>query len=279
MDLTDINNIRQILDRFHLAPSKSKGQNFLIDSEALNQMVEAAKLGPDDVVVEIGPGLGVLTIELAKRVKKVLAVELDSKAISALEHTLVDCKNVEILSSDILATKNQELKDKLGGDYKVVSNLPYNITGKVLRKFMSYEPRPLSMTLMLQKEVAERLVAPAGKMSVVAVSAQVYSQPQIMAIVKKDSFYPEPAVNSAVIHFSNFSTNLFTTNKVDEKKFWQLVKIGFSSRRKQLHNNLMTGLKLDKETVKNALIGIKIDPKTRAQDLSIIDWLNLAKKF
>ncbi|MBI5621711.1 ribosomal RNA small subunit methyltransferase A [Candidatus Falkowbacteria bacterium] len=279
MDLTDINIIHQLLDKYALTPTKSKGQNFLIDRGALAEVMAAAELTPDDAVLEIGPGLGVLTRELAATAKTVLSVEVDAPAVRALRHTLADLANVEVLQADILKLKNQEISDRLGGPYQLVANLPYNITGRVLRKFLSYPPRPTSVTLMVQKEVAERLTALPGKMSILAVAAQVYGTVELVAVVSRQSFYPAPEVDSAIVHLAGFGQDRLNLKGVDEQRFWQLVKIGFSSRRKQLQNNLSAGLKMTKDAVKEHLIAAGLDPQIRAQDLSIDDWLRLAKKF
>lgn len=280
MDLTNLQTIKDYLSGYEIRPTKNRGQNFLIDRGALDKIIKAADLRKDDLVVEVGPGIGVLTRELASRVKKVLAVELDRKLIKLLRNTsLKGLDNVELWENDILKVKNEELAARLGGDYKVVANLPYNITGVVLQKFLTFEPRPKEMVLMLQKEVAERITAKAGEMSILGVSVQLYGRPEIAAIVPSKSFYPAPAVDSAVVKISHISDDLITKNSLDEKKFWRLVKIGFSARRKQLQNNLMSGLKLSKEEVKNILIKAKLNPLIRAQDLTVEDWLKLTGIF
>jgi 16S rRNA (adenine1518-N6/adenine1519-N6)-dimethyltransferase len=286
MDLTNVNTLKDLLASYSIYPSKSKGQNFLISREALEEIVKVADLQPEDLVVEIGPGVGVLTRELAARVKKVLAVELDRPLIKVLKQTLRDFNNVEILEGDILHIKNQELAERLKnqkiGDsqgYKVVANLPYNLTGRVIKKFLSYDPKPQAMTLLLQKEVVERILAKPGGMSLLAVSAQLYSRPESGGIITRENFYPEPEVDSAIVNFKNINTDFLRQNGLDEKKFWQIVRIGFASRRKQLQNNLAGGLKKDKEEVKNILIKAKFDLKCRAEDLAVKDWLKLTKLF
>jgi len=287
VDLTNLSSLKNLLASYKIYPTKSKGQNFLINKKVLGEIIKAADLEKDDLVLEVGPGIGVLTQELASRVKKVLAVELDKKLIKVLTSTLADFENVEILAGDILKIKNQELAEKLGGpaspdgslggDYKVVANLPYNITGQLLKKFLTYQPRPREMTLMLQREVAERIIAKPGKMSLLAVSVQVYSQPKLVNLVNKKSFYPQPEVDSAILKISNINDDLFSQAGIEEGRFWQLVKISFSSRRKQLKNNLAVGFQLSKDQVESSLIKAKINPLARAQELDIDQWLRLSK--
>jgi len=279
MDLTNWYDIQDLMEQFRLFPDKSKGQNFLIDRDVLEEIIAVADLKKDDLVLEIGPGLGVLTAELAKRVKKVLAVEFDKRLIRVLEFTLKKFKNVEILNADILKIKNEEIKKLLGGDYKLISNLPYNLTGRVLRKFLSYQPKPTMMVLMLQKEVAKRLTAKAGEMSLVGLQAQFYGEPEIAFLVDKKSFYPVPEVDSAIVKILGLKERTGEIKALDEDKFWQIAKIGFSARRKQLKNNLAAGLKIDKSEVEKCLKIANLEPLIRAEDLNLSQWLKLSKMF
>ncbi|MFA5076201.1 MAG: 16S rRNA (adenine(1518)-N(6)/adenine(1519)-N(6))-dimethyltransferase RsmA [Patescibacteria group bacterium] len=278
MDLTDLATINQLLTRYRIWPTKEKGQNFLIDQEVLDKIIAAADLDSEDLVLEIGPGLGVLTQELVKRAKNVLAVELDRQLVKVLENNLKDCQNLQILAGDILKIKNSDLAQDLGQPYKVVANLPYNITAQILRKFLSYTPKPQQMVLMVQKEVAERVTALPGQLSLVALAVQLYGQPEIVSVVSRQSFYPEPAVDSAILKISQIDQIWQFTPQI-EKRFWQLAKIGFASRRKQLQNNLVAGLKLSSAEVKNGLVKAKLDPLIRAQDLGVGDWLKLSTIF
>lgn len=275
-----VQKLKKLFEEFGVWPSKSKGQNFLINQNVLEKIVKAANLKNNDYVLEIGPGFGILTEELIKKAKKVLSIELDKRLVYFLKQKFKRENNLEILESDILKIKNNELYKKLVGekdDYKLVANLPYNITGAVLRKFLTYKPKPREIILLLQKEVAQRIVSKPPKMSLLSLSVQYYGQPQIIDFVSKESFYPKPEVDSAIIKIElKKNKNL---SEDEEKKFWQLVKIGFSSPRKQLQNNLAAGLKKDKESVKEALKLVKLAPECRAQELDLGQWISLSKNL
>ncbi|MEK7130380.1 MAG: rRNA adenine dimethyltransferase family protein, partial [Patescibacteria group bacterium] len=196
MDLTDIAAIKSLCKQYGLYPSRERGQNFLISRDVLDDMIAAAGLKKDDIVLEVGPGFGVLTLELAQRVKKVIAVEQDEILIKALQENLdkENIKNVEIIEGNIIQVKSEKLKVK---SYRIVSNLPYQITSRFLRVFLSdegaeTENKPQDMTIMVQKEVAERICAKPGAMSLLAVSVQFYGRPEIVRNVSKDCFWPEP---------------------------------------------------------------------------------------
>lgn len=279
MDLTSLSEITQLLKDYGVAPTRGKGQNFLVDHEALMAMVEAANLKPTDAVLEIGPGSGVLTQELATRAKKVVAVELDKKLVQMLKKTTKGAKNLEVVEGDILNFTNQELADRLGGEYQIVANLPYSITGVTLRKFLSQGPKPKRLVLMLQKEVAQRLAAKPGRLSLPGLQAQLYGEPRIYQIIKKTSFFPVPEIDSAILIIDNIGAGQAVADGLDDKKFWQLAKIGFSSPRKQLFNNLAGGLHITKDLAAQLLKKAKIGPQARAQELSVADWLRLVKNF
>ncbi len=272
--------LKQLFEEYGVWPSKSKGQNFLIDQVVLEKIVQAAGLQPDNNVLEIGPGFGILTEELIKRAQKVLGIELDKRLVYFLKQKFKHEKKLEILQTDILKIKNSELYDKLTkgqGSYKLVANLPYNITGAVLRKFLVYEPKPEAIILLLQKEVAQRIIAQPGKMSLLALSVQFYGQPQIIDYVSQESFYPKPKVESAILKIT--VKNIYNLEVLMEKKFWQLAKIGFSSPRKQLQNNLSAGLSIAKESLKNSLKLAGLRPDCRAQDLNLDQWISLTKNL
>lgn len=275
MDLTDLVAIKNFCKKYGVRPSREFGQNFLIDREILEEIVAAADLKKEDVVLEIGPGFGVLSVELSGRVKKVLAVEADRKMAGAAREILTEYKNVEIIEQDILkfSTSNFQLPNY---GYKIVANLPYQITSAVFRKFLSEEPRPSEITVMVQKEVAERICAAAGEMSLLSLSVQFFGQPEIVAIVLRHAFWPEPEVDSAVLKISNIQ-EVYKKNKdkIDPEKFFRLAKIGFSARRKQLQNNLAGGLRLPNETVQDILVKLGFNPRVRAQDLGVDDWIRL----
>lgn len=265
---------KELCKLYDITPARSKGQNFLINENTYNEIIKAAELNKDDVALEVGPGLGFLTAALAKRVKKVIAVELDDKLVEVLRTGLAaqGIKNVEVVNGNILdfGIKISDLNN-----YKIVANLPYNITSIFLRKFLTAEHKPSMMVLMLQKEVAERIVAEPGKMSLLAISVQYYARPEIIKIVPKNNFWPTPEVDSAIIKLT--INNLQLT--INEKDFFRLVKIGFSARRKMLKNNLANGLHVDCEEVEKILTASGSNPKIRAQDLSVSDWKKIFGKF
>lgn len=262
--------------KHNILPSRQKGQNFLIDESVLAKIVEAADLKPKDKALEIGPGFGVLTRELVKRSNRVVAVELDKKLAFFLKRRFKDFKNLEIIEKDILDLK---IEDEGFKKYKLIANLPYNITSIVLRKFLETEYKPELIVVMVQKEVAERICAKPGGMSLLSVSVQFYAEPEIVAIVPKESFWPEPEIDSAILRIvtRNYAELRGTMRNLSEKDFFQIVRIGFSSRRKQLHNNLANGLRLEGKIIKNILSNLNLDPLIRAQDLGVSDWLKLAK--
>jgi len=286
-----LSEIKNLLKLYSVKPSKAKGQNFLIAENVLAKIVNSADLDKNDFVIEIGPGLGILTQELVKNCKKVLAVELDKQLIYFLKNRFKGVKNLEILEGDILKFKNSDLIKKLGGEgkYKIVANLPYSITKPVIRKFLTYLPRPQAMVVLVQKEVAQKITAKSGKLNLLGLSVQFYGQPEIMGLVEKENFYPQPEVESAILKIKVRQGRLpqeveqvLAEDKISsfqEKKFWQLIKIGFSSPRKQLQNNLATGLKLSNLSVKNKLKECGLKEEIRAQDLNLRDWACLYLKF
>ena len=273
MDLTSEIVIRDLFKKHQLRPSKRFGQNFLIDKGVLRKIIEAANLQPEDIVLEIGPGLGALTIELAKKAGKVIAIEKDSKMIEILKETLKDFKNVEIIQEDILTIPDSRFQ--ILNSYKVVANLPYYIVSPVIRKFLENEIPPNEMILMIQKEVAQRICGEPPDMSLLAVSVQFYAQPEIISFVSKESFWPQPKVDGAIIKLKVKNKKL----KIDKNLFFKIVKAGFSQPRKQILNNLSKMLKLEKETIKSWLLKNNIQPQQRAETLGVKDWIKLSKSF
>jgi 16S rRNA (adenine1518-N6/adenine1519-N6)-dimethyltransferase len=264
--------IKNFFKKYKIFPKKWLGQNFLISKEVLRKIVEAAEISKKDKILEIGPGIGNLTIELAKRAKKVIAVEKDKRMIEILKENLKDFKNVKIVQGDILKLEPRSYTLKT---YKVVANIPYYLTSRLIRKFLETKNKPKSMVLMVQKEVAQRICAKPPKMNLLAVSVQFYANPKIISFVPKDCFWPKPKVDSAILKISNLKTQ----NLKLKKLFFKIVKAGFSHPRKQLINNLSKGLKIEKEKIKKWLLENKIKPEKRAESLSIEDWLNLVKNF
>ncbi len=269
-----IQKIKSLCEKYNIRPLKRYGQNFLVDESVPRKMCDAAKLAKDDFVVEVGPGLGTLTSALALRAKKVLAVEIDQNAVRASREITTSHANVEIIEKDILELSNLELTEILGSpQYKVVASLPYNLTSLLLRKFTEDEPRPSTCVFLVQKEVAQRVCAKPGEMSVLSIAIQFYGKPELAAVVKRGAFWPTPEVDSAILKISNYP--MIESSNLDRKHLFQIVRIGFSARRKQLQNNLMSGLHLPREKVLKILEKLGLNPQVRAQELSVKQWVEL----
>ena len=279
MDLTSVKTIKELLSQHGARASKGLGQNFLIDKNALEKIITTADLKPSDNVLEIGPGIGTLTQELAKNVKKVIAVEKDRKMCEILQETLENYKNVEVSNKDILKANFQSLKD-----YKIVANLPYYITSPVIRKFLErpegYPNQPELMVLMVQKEVGQRICAKPPNMSLLAVSVQFYADPKIISYVSKNCFWPSPKVDSAIIKITpRGQTSRQAGGQTSPDLFFRVVKAGFSQPRKQLSNNLSKILKMDRKKVNEWLSRNNIGSSQRAETLSIENWKNLTNSI
>lgn len=268
MDLVLKQTIQNLLRKHSIRPSKRLGQNFLVDRSVLRKIIQTAKLSSKNVVLEIGPGLGVLTVELAKRAKQVIAIEKDRTLSRLLEDILKaeGVSNVKVINKDVLQISNSQFPaSRQGGlisNYKLIANLPYYITSPVIRKFLETDNPPQLMVLMVQKEVAQRIVAKPPKMNRLAVAVQFYGKPEIVSYVSKKSFYPIPEVDSAIIKIVPQPIP-----KIDTKKFFELIKAGFSAKRKMLKNNLSLEASM--------LEKLGINPRARAENLSIEEWLKL----
>lgn len=248
---------------------RTMGQNFLVDKQALAQIVVAADIQSADTIVEIGPGLGVLTAELSKRASKVFAIEKDDKFAEVLK-TQYTSSNVKIINQDALDFDPGSYQLK-ANSYKLVANIPYNITSLIIRKFLEGEDKPEMMILLVQKEVAERIIAQPGDMSLLAVSVQFYAEVKIVAIVPKESFFPIPKVDSAIIKLKVKSQK----HKVQSREFFRIVKFGFAAKRKTLENNLSAGMHIKKDDAHDIIKKADFQAKIRAEDLSVEDWIRL----
>jgi 16S rRNA (adenine1518-N6/adenine1519-N6)-dimethyltransferase len=274
MDLTSPKTIKELLYKYETKPSKGLGQNFLIDRNVLNKIIEAADIEPTDTVLEVGPGIGVLTQELAQRAKKVIAIEKDETMVEILKETVKDYKNIEVINGDILEQfKSPDSK------YKVVANIPYYITAPLIRMFLESQNQPEEIILMLQKEVAQRICSKTPDMSLLAVSVQFYAEPKIVSSVSKNCFWPAPKVDSAIVKIIPGKRYDISTDS-----FFEVVKAGFSQPRKQLVNNLTTlkssnGVKLTKEQILVWLSKNNIKPNQRAETISVSGWVDLTKSL
>ena len=282
--LFNIDHLKFLCQKYNLRPSKKYGQNFLINEEVIEQIIESAEIKKADTIVEIGPGFGSLTFALSGRAQKVIVFEIEKK----LSDYWSDKKpgNVEIVWGNALKHLDKMPDEK----YKVVANLPYQITSPIIRAFLEADNPPVQMILMVQKEVAERICAKPGDMSVLSVAVQYYAEPEIMAKVSRSNFWPEPRVDSAIIKLSLrapvggaaipgdcFASLTMTHGR---EKFFQLVKAGFSSRRKLLIKNLepIVGKK-NKQKIREAFEKLNIKETARAQELSVEQWDFLAKEL
>jgi 16S rRNA (adenine1518-N6/adenine1519-N6)-dimethyltransferase len=247
-------DIRRLLEQWDLRPSKGLGQNFLVDQTILEKIIAAAELTSDDVVLEIGPGLGTMTERLARDAGHVVAVELDGRLIPVLQSVLAGLGNVTLIQGDMLALDPATLIGAVARQhpgassrYKVVANLPYYITSAVLRHLLEAAVRPQRMVITVQREVAQRIVAKPGQMSLLAVSVQLYGQPKLLFRIKPGSFYPSPEVESAVVQVDLHATPTLSVH--DTEALFRVVRAGFAQRRKQLRNALAAGLRQPPESI------------------------------
>ncbi|MFC1908050.1 16S rRNA (adenine(1518)-N(6)/adenine(1519)-N(6))-dimethyltransferase RsmA [Chloroflexota bacterium] len=274
---------RKLLRRFNLQARKGLGQHFLINEEVLKFITSTAGLTPTDVIMEIGPGLGVLTKELAMQSGWVVTIELDSRLAAMLKQTLSSFNNVTIINDDILqidpAILLQEQKVNFPPltsspfSYKVVANLPYYITSSVLRHFLEASLKPQTMVVMVQKEVAEVITAKPGQMSMLSISVQLYGEPTIISYVPAQCFYPAPEVDSAIVKINLYSQP--PVEVTDKESFFELVRAGFCASRKQIVNSLTQGLGLPKAEVLSLLEKAGIISQRRAETLTIDEWAKL----
>ncbi|PKO10204.1 MAG: ribosomal RNA small subunit methyltransferase A [Chloroflexi bacterium HGW-Chloroflexi-2] len=268
-------NVRNLLREYDLSPRKSLGQNFLVDHGALEKVVDAAEIEPIDVVLEIGAGLGSLTRFLSAAARKVVAVELDSKLIPILETVLGSEGNVELVYGDILKLDPTRLISV--DQYLVVANIPYYITSAIFRHLLAAKRKPRRIVMTIQKEVAQRICAEPGDMSLLALSVQVFGKARIVAKISAGSFYPAPNVDSAVIRVDLYPNPLVDESKLDT--FFQLSRAGFGQKRKMLRKSLAAGLSLPVAVAEEMLIKNDIDPTRRAETLDLEEWGKLTEHY
>jgi 16S rRNA (adenine1518-N6/adenine1519-N6)-dimethyltransferase len=272
-DPTGFVDARAILRRYRIRPDTRLGQNFLVDAAALERVMQAAELDPGDAVLEIGAGLGTLTARLAREVRRVVAVELDDRLIAPLREVLAACPNVEVIQADALRL---DLDDPMRGEpFRVVANIPYQITSHLLRRLMEMPAAPDRVVLTLQAEVVDRVVAGAGEMSLLALSVQVYGAPRRMASIPAGAFFPVPQVDSAVLRIDRHPSPVIPADLIPS--FFRLARAGFHQRRKQLRNSLAAGLGIPGVEVAVLLERAGIRPDRRAQELALEDWERLTR--
>ena len=282
-----LSQTKAFLRTFDLRARKRLGQHFLINEGVLETILETAELTPADVVIEVGPGLGVLTRELAQAAGWVIAVELDDKLAALLKETLVSFKNISVLNQDILQVEPSSLIKGLEPvfppsienpyNYKLVANLPYYITSPVLRHFLEAEVKPQVMVIMVQKEVAQSIVAQPGDMSILSISVQFYGKPEIVRYVPASSFYPPPEVDSAILKVTPYPRPQVPVS--DARSFFEVVRAGFATPRKQIINSLAYGLSRPKNEALALLKEADISPQRRAETLTLDEWARLWQVF
>lgn len=272
---------KEVLKNHGFTFSKSLGQNFLIDGNIVRKICEEGSITKDDNVLEIGPGIGTLTEELSLRAKKVVAIELDNKLLPILEDTLKDYSNIDIIHGDVLEVDLKKIIEEkfTPGPIKVVANLPYYITTPIIGRLIEEDLGFHSIIVMVQKEVADRIIAVPGSkdFSSLSVFVQYYTKPEIILKVPNTVFMPRPKVDSAVL---NLKLNKQKINLEDKELFFKIIKAAFSQRRKTLANSLTSKeLGIKKKEVKEILKKSNIDPKKRAEDLSVEDFVKISSNF
>ena len=268
-------NVRDLLKQYSLHADKRLGQNFLQDPHALEKIAQVAEIMPTDTVLEIGPGLGSLTRYLANKAQKVVAVELDEKLFPPLEAVIAPYHNIQLVHGDMLGIEPSEIIEQ--DDYLVVANIPYYITSALLRHLLESKLKPRCIVLTIQKEVAERICAGPGDMSLLALSVQVYGQPRIAMNIPAKAFFPAPKVDSSVLAMDIYPAPLVDENLLDI--FFQLIKAGFSQKRKKLRNSIAAGMHQFPVETETLLRAADIDPQRRAETLSINEWGKLSYQY
>ena len=281
MDLSSPAVVNRIRDRFDLKPSKSLGQNFITDGNIVRKIVDGAGITEEDLVIEIGPGIGVLTSALAERAAFVAAVELDKRLIPVLEETLMEYSNVRVINADILKTDLKQLvrtyreEGLFTGKVRVIGNLPYYITTPIIMKLLEEQVPADSITVMMQKEVADRIRSAPGSRTdgAISVAVQYYCRVDKITDVPKEAFIPRPKVASTVLNLEPLEERI---EVADEKIFLRCVKAGFAQRRKTLLNSLAAGSGMDKDHVRKILETAGIDPGRRAETLTVEEFGRIA---
>lgn len=283
MNLTNKTVIKDLLKKHRTGPEKYLGQHFILSKKSLAKMITAAEIKKNDTIIEIGPGLGTLTQELAKTGAKIIAIEKDLKMISILKETQVDYKNIKIIQADarnLWVSETYRFGDNLGikttkNRYKIVANLPYNAATFLIRQWLESKNPPELMILIIQKEVAQRITAKSPYSNLLAISVQFYADVKIIDYVKKESFWPKPKVNAAIIKIVPKKMTVLKAI-ANRQSFFKVVKAGFSQPRKQLLGNLSKKLKLSREKLIEIFRNSNILSTARAENLSLDEWQKLA---
>jgi 16S rRNA (adenine1518-N6/adenine1519-N6)-dimethyltransferase len=274
LEFPDI-NVPKLLKKHGIKPNKSLGQNFLIDPSALQRVIDAGCITKEDNILEVGAGLGNLTKLLGKYANEVIAVELDSDLLPILLDVTNSFENVHIVQGDILRLDPVQLMPP--GGYLVVANIPYYITSNLIRHLLETKNRPARIVLTVQREVAERICAKPGKLSLLGLSVQIYGNTQIVSHIPAGAFYPVPKVDSAIVRIEIFPSPIIPAEQINT--FFQLTKAGFSQKRKMLRNSLSAGIHQDPDQTEKLLNEAGIYPQRRAETLSIDEWKSLTSLY
>lgn len=271
--------ITSLLVRYGLRPDKKFGQNFLMDESVLDDMIAAAGVSAADTVLEVGPGIGNLTGRLLAAGARVLAVEKDERFRPLLAAVKKQYKQFEAVFADVMRFDFvSELQKEAKSDnfsYKVVANIPYYVTGKLLQLVLQARVKPRSVTVLVQKEVAENMAAEPGHMNLLGLSVQLAGRARLVRLVPAHSFYPPPKVQSAVVHVDIYAQSPFA--RYDERVLFRVARACFSGKRKQIHNSLAAGLRLSPEQALQMLKNVDVAPSARPQDLSVEQFIALSK--
>ncbi|PWB38601.1 MAG: ribosomal RNA small subunit methyltransferase A [Parcubacteria group bacterium] len=274
MNKTEINFL---IKKYKLTPNKLRGQNFLLDEDVLKRICRQANLSQGDLVLEVGPGLGALSKYLVDQAGRVVAFEVEDNFREPLTKLADVAGNLDVYWQDILTLSSAQwqkiLAEKKFTEYKVVANIPYYLTGKLISQLILISPQPQSITLLVQKEVAERICDP-KKNSLLSLGVAFYGRAKLVSLVSKESFYPQPQVDSAILHINTLHGWNYP---VAERLTWQMIRRGFAGKRKKLSNNLATDQNITKETVSAALDKLGLDTNIRAENLSIKNWIDLVQ--
>ncbi len=268
-------NPKTLLEEYDIVPRKSLGQNFLHDPNMLDKIVSIAELTPNDLVLEVGPGTGLLTERIANAAKQLISIEVDERLQPLLEEVVAQHPNLSIRYQDILTLDVNKLYENQ--PYVVVANLPYYITSAIIRYFLESNHRPTRLVLTMQMEVAERMIAKPDDMSILSVSVQFFGRPQIAARLKPSVFWPRPEVDSAVVRIDTYEQPI--VDVPNNQIFFRMVRAGFGQKRKQLKNSIASGLGLNADQTAAVFDTSKIDSRRRAETLTLEEWAMLTRAY
>ncbi len=271
--MTKLQQLKSLLQSHGLWAKKSLGQNFLVDEKALEAILEAAELRPEDQVVEVGPGTGLLTEMLIEKAARVTAIELDGDMVGVLKDRFKKAENLEIVQGDVLKFPISNFQFP---SYKLVANIPYYITSPLIKHFLHATCPPSLMVLLVQKEVAEKICGKGGK-TLLSVQIEVFGQPELVALVRSNCFHPAPKVDSAILRIRPYAQPLVPAER--QPAFFRLVQFGYSQKRKKLSNTLAAGLHLKSSEAAERMEKAGIDPNLRAEHLGVGEWLRLCEAF